>query len=84
MDPMVGDIVFNTRQQNKVNPKGKLEWAKIVEVKPDGRNVFLKTKRGPVEADGRNCVLIYRPMVSTLTTTSAMTTASCGLSTKST
>ena len=65
--PKVNDIVFVSRGANKISKLGTLEYGKIISIDPDFRRVMVDVCRSKskevkrVEADSRNCRLIYRP-----------------------
>ena len=65
--PKVNDIVFVSRGANKVSKLGTLEYGKVFSINPDSRRIMVdvcrsKTKEVKrIEADSRNCRLIYRP-----------------------
>ena len=65
LTPCVNDVVYNMRARTKWNPKGKLDYGKIVEVSDDKRNLKVKVVRNGVprliEADARNCVPLFQP-----------------------
>ena len=65
--PKVGDIIFISRGVNKISKLGILEYAKVINISDDKRLItalVCRSKSGDikrVEADSRNCKLIYRP-----------------------
>jgi hypothetical protein len=65
--PKLNDIVFVLRGANKVSKLGKMEYGKIISVSQDSRKVMVDVCRSEskqiktVEADARNCRLVYRP-----------------------
>ena len=63
--PCINDVVYNMRGRSKVNPKGKIEYGKIVEVSKDNRDLKLKVIRNGlskiIDADARNCVPLFQP-----------------------
>ena len=58
-------MIRNYHRITKWNPKGKLDYGKIVEVSDDKRNLKVKVVRNGVprliEADARNCVPLFQP-----------------------
>ena len=65
--PKVNDIVFVSRGANKVSKLGILEYGKVFSINPDSRRIMVDVCRSKtkgvkrIEADSRNCRLIYRP-----------------------
>ena len=65
--PKPHDIVFVMRGVNKVSKLGTLEYGKVISVSSDSRKVTVDVCRSKgkevkrIEADARNCRLVYRP-----------------------
>ena len=65
--PKPHDIVFVMRGVKKVSKLGTLEYGKVISVSSDSRKVTVDVCRSKgkevkrIEADARNCRLVYRP-----------------------